>query len=223
MELFTLKDIEVEKNGNSLFSFKELNINKGDKVAIIGLSGSGKSTLLRLFNGMEIPKKGEILYKKNPIPNDKKLSLLRKNVILIDQSPFITGPFVKNFFYYIKNFSVYKNIKINEEEILQMLKMFSLSYISLDRKVDTLSISEKQRLALIRAILLKPEILLLDEPTSSLDKKITEIVIENILKKNIVETIISVSHNILWIKNCNKEIELCKKTITIKENYAKYN
>lgn len=215
MELFALKNILVTKNNTSLFSFKELIINKGDKVVIVGNSGSGKTTLLKLFNVMEKPEKGIILYKGENIFN-KDIFSLRRNIIFIEQEPFVNGPTVRDFFYYIKNFSVYKNFSIDENEIKSLLKLFSLEYIMFDRRVETLSGGEKQRLALIRAILLKPEILLLDEPTSALDKNNTEIVINNILKSNIIETIISVSHNLLWIKNCNLEIEINKKELNIK-------
>ncbi|HOJ64042.1 MAG TPA: ABC transporter ATP-binding protein [Spirochaetota bacterium] len=216
MSLFSFNKIYVEKNNSILFSFDQLNIYPGDKVVIIGLSGIGKTTLLKLFNGMEFPQKGEVLYKGENIFN-KNLFLLRRNVIFVEQEPFLNGPTVKDFFYYIKNFSAYKNFLIDEKEIFNLLKLFSLDYISFDRKIDSLSGGEKQRLALIRAILLKPEVLLLDEPTSALDKKNTEVVINNILKSNFVNTIISVSHNLSWIKNCNVEIEIAKKTINIQK------
>ncbi len=218
MELFNLKDIEVEKNSSTLFNFKELIINKGDRVVIIGLSGSGKTTFLKLFNGIETPKRGEILYKKESI-FQKNPFLLRREIIFVEQEPYLAGITIKDFFYYFKNFFVYKNFNIIEKEILEMLELFSLQYLSLDRKIESLSGGEKQRLALIRAILLKPEVLLLDEPTSALDKKSTEIVINNILKNfNSNITIISASHNLLWLKNCNKEIEINKKTINFKVN-----
>ena len=191
-------------------------ISNNELITIMGESGSGKTTLLKLFNGIEIPKKGEILYKKESIFK-KNPFLLRRDIIFVEQEPYLKGITIKDFFYCFKNFSVYKDFNIEEREILQMLEEFSLQYLSFNRKIESLSGGEKQRLALIRAILLKPEVLLLDEPTSALDRKSTEIVINNILKNiyfNI--TIISVSHNLLWIENCDKEIEINKKIIKIK-------
>ena len=206
MNLFSLKDIIVQIDNKTILEIKKLNINKNDKMVFIGPSGSGKSTLLKLFNYLVIPKSGYISY-NNEIYPVKNLNHLRSSVIMVEQEPFLGNETINTAFFLPLKFNQNKHKFLSEQMIIEYFVKYQLEHLNLDRKIETLSGGEKQRLAIIRALLYQPKVLLLDEPTSALDKSTINIIIDNLLKIEDI-TIISVSHSKKWIENCNKIIEI---------------
>lgn len=185
-----------------------LTINTGEIHGIIGASGAGKSTLLRLMNLLEIPDEGEVIVGGQPLTNlnSKELRQARKSIGMIFQH-----------FNLVSNKTVYENVVVSLElasfpkkerrsrvnECLQFVGLESL----LDKFPAQLSGGQKQRVAIARALANNPQILLCDEPTSSLDPNTTaEIlgVLENI-NKSLGVTIVIVSHEMDVIKSiCNR-------------------
>lgn len=200
-----LKINNLNKSFNSKKVLKNINldINKLDVVAIIGPSGCGKSTLLRCINLLEKPDSGTIVFENKNIMDDNiDLSYIRKDIGMVFQS-----------FNLFNNMNVLNNIifaplklKImNKEsaikEAKKLLKRFNLSD-KINSYPSELSGGEKQRVAIIRTIMLKPKIILFDEPTSALDPKMVgevEEVIKSIIDDGI--TAIIVSHEMNFIKN----------------------
>lgn len=200
-----LKISNLNKSFNNKKVLKNINleINKLDVVAIIGPSGCGKSTLLRCINLLEKPDSGSIIFEDKNIMNDNiDLSYIRKDIGMVFQS-----------FNLFNNMNVLNNIifapiklKImNREnaikEAKKLLKRFNLSD-KINNYPSELSGGEKQRVAIIRTIMLKPKIILFDEPTSALDPKMVgevEEVIKSIIDDGI--TAIIVSHEMNFIKN----------------------
>ena len=154
-----------------------LSIDKGTNYAIVGQSGSGKSTLLKLINGMMTPSKGIIKVEyQTPNMNDKKFKLMMHKIGYIPQNLGL-----------IKNISVLENILIGalprlgkiqslfkiypEEEIQEAKKILNLVGLSgkEERKAYMLSGGEKRRVAIARAFMQKPTIILADEIVSELD------------------------------------------------------
>ncbi|MBK1971945.1 ATP-binding cassette domain-containing protein [Campylobacter sp. 2018MI35] len=156
-----------------IFIFKELNFNlkSGENLIITGESGSGKSTLARILCMLEIPKYGEVLYKgiNLCLQNVKQKKELRNKIQYIFQDQKLALNPYKN----IKRllFDVYENfsLKKDENEILYFFDIFGLKKEIFNLKPFNLSGGEAQKIGLIRALILKPEILILDEVTSSLD------------------------------------------------------
>lgn len=140
---------------------------KREKIyTIIGPSGSGKSTLLRLFNRLNEPSSGEIYY------NGKDQSQyspceLRKKIGYLFQVPHLFETSVKDNF-------LYANEKISDDQIVKLLDQVRLSKDFINKPAGQLSVGEKQRVALARLLANSPDIILLDEPTSSLDPSITD-------------------------------------------------
>jgi osmoprotectant transport system ATP-binding protein len=140
-----------------------------DKItAVLGKSGSGKSTLLQIINGMIKPNEGEVFFHGDPL-DYKYLHLLRRKIGYVVQH---VGLF--------PHMTIYENIsllgKISKrpedeirERILELLDMVNLSPSYLDKFPHELSGGEQQRAGLCRAMLLKPSLLLMDEPFASLD------------------------------------------------------
>lgn len=187
-------------------------LNEKEVLAIIGPSGSGKSTLLRCLNMIETPTKGNIFYDKYNITNKNiNLNKYRMEVGMVFQQ-----------FNLFPNYNVIDNItlvprklKIEQDDIIQEKARKYLKEIDLiDKqytKPSSLSGGEQQRVAIIRALMMNPKILLFDEPTSSLDPKMTKDVLELIKKiKEEGMNIIIVSHELNFVKEISTKILFLK-------------
>lgn len=207
-----------ETNNNIIFDLKNINVFYGEKhalknidlkliknkvTAFIGPSGCGKSTLLRCFNRIndQIPSckvQGEIVFKGEDNINEINLVDLRTRVGMVFQNP---NPFPMSIFdnvAYGPRCSGLKNKEKLNEIVIDSLKKASIYEEVKDRLNDnalSLSGGQQQRLCIARCIAMHPEVILMDEPTSSLDPiatlKIEELISE--LKKDY--TIIIVTHN----------------------------
>jgi phosphate transport system ATP-binding protein len=198
------RDLNLWYDDNHALKNINLDIKKNKVTAIIGPSGCGKSTLIRTFNRMNdmiegCKIKGTIKYKtKNIYNNGINVMSIRKKIGMIFQKP---NPFpmsiYENILYGPKIHKV-RNKKRLEEILENSLKKAVLWDEVKDRLKDSalsLSGGQQQRLCIARALAIEPEVILMDEPTSSLDPiataKIEELI--NDLKKNY--TVIIVTHN----------------------------
>lgn len=195
MSLVKLVNINKEFNVGkkekcSVLQNINLEIEEGEIVAVYGPSGSGKTTLLHIMGLIEPPTSGEIFIDNENIGilSAKKRALIRRNYIgfvfqfyhLIPELNVLDNVLLPARF---KNnsFSWFKNKKEIKEKAIELLKRVGLIN-KLKNRPTTLSGGEKQRVAVIRAIINNPKILLCDEPTGSLDAENGEIVI-NLLKE----------------------------------------
>lgn len=169
-----------------------VSINQGDYISIVGPSGSGKSTFLKLCCHLISPTEGKILYKGKSILEHNPMEL-RKNISYCFQTPYLFGETVMDNIFF--PFTL-RNMKIDLKRVEELLILFNLDKEYLKKDVKKLSGGEKQRIALIRTLLFKPEILLLDEVTSALDIDNT-LIVENVMKSlnQNGSTIIWVTHN----------------------------
>ncbi|WP_313133122.1 amino acid ABC transporter ATP-binding protein [Anaerocolumna sp.] len=172
------------------------NIQKGEKVVIIGPSGSGKSTFLRCLNLLETPTEGEVWFEGNNITDPKTdINKLRQKMGMVFQQ-----------FNLFPHLTVQKNITLapvklglmTQEEADKKAKEL-LNRIGLEDKAAAyprqLSGGQKQRIAIIRALAMNPDVLLFDEPTSALDPEMVGEVLE--LMKELAEdgmTMVVVTH-----------------------------
>ena len=213
----SLKDIDFSyKKNDNLLKDINLTLKKGEIVGITGDSGSGKSTLLNILTQLITPHSGEIFVDGIKIEATNKQSFLGL-ISYIPQSPFILdGTIIQNI-----TLSTDNNSEQLLSEIDNYLQLFNLKkYIDkLPDKLHTpignnglsLSGGQKQRIAIIRALLSKPQILILDEATNQLDKT-NELKVLEILKKASYKnntTVIIVSHRFEnLIQTCNSVYEL---------------
>ncbi len=162
---------------------------KGCLYTVIGPSGAGKSSLLRLLNRLDEPTDGEILFGGKNI-REYGPCQLRRLIGCLFQTPYLFPKTVRDNFLYADN-------KLPSEAVDRLAEQVQIPSSMIDRDVETLSIGEKQRVALARLLATNPEVVLLDEPTSALDPSYTES-IENLVK-NIIShrtlTVIMVTHN----------------------------
>jgi lipoprotein-releasing system ATP-binding protein len=190
----------------------DLEVESGEVVVIIGPSGVGKSTLLHLIGGLDKPTAGEVIIDNKDIfaLNDHQLAVFRNRSI----------GFVFQFHHLLPEFTAFENVIIPgmmyrrdlaqlEQEAQNILSDVGLAE-RLNHRPTQLSGGEQQRVAVARALINKPRLILADEPTGNLDKKNSESLYNLILSlnKKLDQTFIIVTHNELMAKNANRVIEL---------------
>jgi len=145
-----------------------LEIQRGERVAILGPNGSGKSTLILLIAGLLVPEKGEITV-FNEKTTSENFQKLRQKMGIVFQDPddqLFTQSVIEDVEYGPKNLRLPEvNIKQRSEEVLKRIGIYHLK----DRPPYRLSFGEKKKASLATALVLKPELLILDEPTANLD------------------------------------------------------
>ncbi|MEM3041265.1 MAG: phosphate ABC transporter ATP-binding protein [Nitrososphaerota archaeon] len=178
-----------------------LEIESGETIGLLGYSGAGKTTLLRILAGLETPTAGKMLYRGRPI-NHKTSQELRKRVTMIFQSPaHIRGDVYTNVAYGLKIRGMSETQ--TKERVRDILHRVGLEGYQ-SKSAQTLSGGEQQRLALARALVLDPEVLLLDEPTSNLDPANASMVTEIIKEESAKRTTIVATHNFNQVRRLTK-------------------
>lgn len=192
-----LKNISLVYDGKEpLFKGISFVIEKGDFLLIQGASGVGKSSLLRLLNRLQEPTMGEILIEGNSIIK-YEVTALRRKIGYIQQSPvMISGSVEDNLKLAFRFRSARSQEPPDIKEIQKLMNTFLLNNIKPSDDAGKLSLGQKQRIAIIRTLITKPEVLICDEPTSALDHTSKEIVEESLERLNMEEnmSIILVTH-----------------------------
>lgn len=175
-------------------------------MALVGPSGSGKSTFLRLLAGLEKPSGNSSIVVRNRVWQDSQKKIFlppwQRSVGYVAQESLL-----------FPTMNVFQNLKFSQgstEEVEAMAEQLSLSTL-LKRRPTSLSGGEKQRVALGRALLARPQLLLLDEPLSALDRE-NRMQIVNILKKicrNLKLPFLLVSHDDIDLSNLATQVWYC--------------
>lgn len=142
-----------------------LEIKKGEFVAIIGESGSGKSTLLSVLSTLLKPSEGNIVYEGTNYKDIKNIDTFRRQNI----------GFIFQFHYLINYLSIKENInlaneKASKQEIIELLKSLGIENL-IDKYPNEISGGQRQRVAIARALINNPKVIFADEPTGNLDSK----------------------------------------------------
>ena len=187
--MFLLKDVRYK----NILNINDLKIEKHQVTCIIGESGSGKTTLIKLLNKLISPDHGEIFYEHQPFTQLDSIELRRK-VVMLPQSPAIFPGSIKDNLLIGLKFA--EKPSVCDEKLYEILKVVNLKK-ELTDDAEKLSGGEKQRVALGRVILLQPEVLLLDEPSSALDEATEQMIIEALVSyaRQGHKTLIMVTHS----------------------------
>jgi len=204
--LYTLENIRAEYGGRPVLDIAELSLRRGGLYALVGPNGAGKSTLLDILSFIRPPDGGRILFGgEEVLRGSSSLSDFRRRATLVHQKP------------YLMNRTVYENIafglrvrgvhaKKQKEAVLRALDSVGL-YGFEQRNARALSGGETQRVAIARAIALEAEVILFDEPTSSLCHEATalfEVITERLRLDG--KTIILSSHDPKQPHRLNAEV-----------------
>ena len=192
-------------DGESLFKNFTMNIPFGSSIGIVGDTGSGKTTIAKLLLRLYDPQKGSINIGDYNI-QDLSVKSLRNKIGIVSQDTFLFNASIK------ENIS-YGAKKATDEDIIQAAKdSYSIEFIdSLKHGFDTiigergqrLSGGQKQRLAIARAIIRNPDILIFDEATSSVDNRTEQLIQKSFLNLKKNRTIIIIAHRLSTIRNCD--------------------
>ena len=168
--MIELRDISFGYTDTALCQGIDLTLRRGEIALIRGRSGCGKTSLLRLLNRFHLPNRGNLLLDGRPY-GELPYEELRTRVVYIHQSPVMEHglPVLENLLLPF-SFGIHKDkTRPDEEELRRLCTGFHLPPGALHREAAQLSVGEKQRVAIIRAHLLQPEFMLLDEPLANLD------------------------------------------------------
>lgn len=202
--MLEVKNLVKKFDNNTVLNGISFKVNKGDVVAIIGPSGCGKTTLLRCLNMIEKPTSGDIYFENVKI-NDPHtdLSKIRQKMGMVFQQ-----------FNLFPHLTVSDNITLApikhkklskssaNKRMMSLLKMINLSNKK-DSYPSELSGGQMQRVAIIRSLIMDPDIILFDEPTSALDPEMVDEVL-NLIKMIADDgmTMLIVSHELDFVKKC---------------------
>ncbi len=192
-----LRDISLTyPGGSTVFQDVGLVVEPGEFLIIQGASGTGKSSLLRLMNRLHEPTGGDIRIDGEPIA-DLDVTELRRRMGYVQQTPaMIEGSVEENLALSFRFRSSKTRRPPTSDELRGRMAEFLLEHVNITDDADPLSVGEKQRVALIRALLTGPEVLLCDEPTSALDADSRRIVEGALERLNAEEgmTVVLVTH-----------------------------
>ncbi len=212
----------LKKNFGDLEVLKGINyeIDKGEKIVIIGPSGGGKSTFLRCLNLLEDPTEGEIWFEGVNITDPKNdINKMRQKMGMVFQH-----------FNLFPHMTVMKNItfapvrlKMQSKEEAQENALALLKRIGLEDKADEypnrLSGGQKQRIAIVRSLAMNPEVMLFDEPTSALDPEMVGEVLDLIRElANEGMTMVVVTHEMGFAREVGTKILFMDDGIFKEEN-----
>lgn len=200
--MINIKNIKKKFGKLEVLKNIDMNVKKGEIVAILGPSGSGKSTLLRCMNLLETPNDGEVIFEgKNILDKNCDINKARQNIGMVFQN-----------FNLFPNMSVIDNItfapikgkKMDKEDATKIGEEL-LQRVGLIDKKDAypsqLSGGQKQRIAIARVLAMQPDVMLFDEPTSALDPEMVKEVLD-VMKELAKEgtTMVVVTHEIGFAK-----------------------
>ncbi|WP_237037237.1 ABC transporter ATP-binding protein [Mediannikoviicoccus vaginalis] len=201
MEILKVENLRKEygEGNNKVIALDGINleIERGEFVAIVGPSGSGKSTLLHIIGGVDNPNDGKVYIDGNDISNytSKELAYFRRRKVGL----------IYQFYNLIPNLTVRHNIelplKLDKNKIETELFDDIVKKLGIEDKLDSfpseLSGGQQQRVAIARSLIYRPSIILADEPTGNLDRKNSKEIIEifKYFNRTLKQTIILITHD----------------------------
>ncbi|MFC1521666.1 ABC transporter ATP-binding protein [Elusimicrobiota bacterium] len=189
-------------------------VKKGETLGLVGESGCGKSTLGRTLLNLYPPTSGKVIFNEHEISkvSQKKLRGLRKKMQIIFQDPMeslnsrlTVGRIVEEGFLI---HGMFKNHQKRRAEVMRLLDSVGLSKNAIDHYPHEFSGGQRQRIGIARAISVKPELLICDEPVSALDVSVQSQILNllNRLKKELDLTMIFIAHNLAVVKYISDKV-----------------
>ena len=199
--MISLQNVDVTADGQSILQKINLDIDQR-RTAIIGLNGSGKSTFVRLLNGLQLPSAGSVTV--DGLNTQKEGRKVRARVGFVFQNPDnqIVYPTVReDLAFGLQNLG-YIKAEV-EAKVAEAMQAYRIAHLA-DRLTHQLSGGEKQMVALLGVLIMRPNYIILDEPTTLLDLKNKRLLMNHI--REISQRIIMVTHDLDLIKEFDRVI-----------------
>jgi tungstate transport system ATP-binding protein len=207
--IYELRDVRQVYDGRQVLDIPSLHIRRGEIFVLVGPSGAGKSTLLRLLGLVESPDMGQVtlhLDDGRAVAHGSANIADRRRLAMVFQRPVLLSRTVQaNVAFGLR----LRGQRANADEVMDVLQRVSMSHLA-GARPDTLSGGEMQRVAVARALILAPRVLLLDEPTANLDPYNVRLLEDLIREQNDAfgTTIVLVTHNVFQAKRMASRVGL---------------
>ena len=206
MGLFRFNDVWVNLGEKDILKGFSLELREGDKLLLTGKSGIGKSTVLRLLLGFVRPSKGEILYRDGML-NPAAATRIRRESAYVSQILEIGGGNVDGLIRQVLCYHANRHLGDLTAEKSRWMEFLEMRDGILHEEIETLSGGEKQRVAILIALLLRRRIFLLDEITAYLDQGLKDKV-ASLFLSDPAWTVISISHDPCWRRDGIQRMEM---------------
>lgn len=203
--MIRFENISLSVQQQTLLEGANLQIAKGEKVVIRGPSGCGKSSLLKCAIGALPMREGSIRIGGTEL-SAATVSDIRGRLAFIGQEPILGAETVRDALLLPFQFKAHRGHAPSDATLVQSLEQFHLSTDILAKPSKRISGGEKQRIAILRALLLGKKIFMADEVTSALDPESKTAVMTELFRPGI--TLLSVSHDPDWIAACDRIVEI---------------
>ena len=192
--LYRLRDLQKSHGSTFTLHVRQLNVLRSEVLGLLGPTGAGKSTLLRLLAGLDKPTGGDIRFDNSPFVSTDLPLRTRRRISMVHQRPILlTGTVRLNVEYGLQ----LRGSRDRDRKVQEVLERLGLNKIA-SQSSQTLSGGQTQLVALARALVIEPEVLLLDEPTAHLDPAHVALVEETIrqFQQQRRSTIVWATHNL---------------------------
>ena len=187
----------------------DLNLASGERAVVTGRSGTGKSLLLRTLCGLDRPNEGRV-HHRGQLVLDRDLPRFRARVMYVQQQPvLIPGTVLENLELPLR-FNIHAERGPRDGRTAALLAQMGKSVGFLDQRSSVLSGGEGQIVGLVRALLMEPEVLLLDEPTAHLDAEATERV-----EQVVIEWVDAGDRAVIWTSHDRAQVDRVRRGPTI--------
>lgn len=204
--VYILKNVRQVRENQIVLDDINLEIAQGSITALVGPSGAGKTSLLRLLNRLDDAANGEIFYHSRPI-EEYAVQELRRRVGFVFQTPLMfPGSVGDNL---RKALEIARKTVTDSQKLTnEMLALAELDSGLAERDAARLSVGQKQRVSIARALVNEPEVLLMDEPTSALDPETADRLMETIrrLNKESGITVVMITHRLTEARRASDKL-----------------
>lgn len=179
--MLSARKLTFDYPGTPVLHGVSLDLARGDFVVLRGESGCGKSTLLRLLCRLEAPSSGSLTL-DGVVFDEYPATQLRRRIAYLQQVPVMLEGTVRETMLLSRRFAPPGGSEESDDVLRDMLGRARLGDVPLDKPARDLSVGQQQRLALLRLLLMRPDYLLLDEPTAALDAESASIILDEIVE-----------------------------------------